>query len=124
MKALWITSHKDTINSIRPEAETLLGLARAGVELEIMTQGTSPYREAMATDNGYRNNTGQDLCKADRSTHSRCARSGLGGPAPADRHAYQRCQHHFLRGRGIAYWANFGTEIFEQRGTQRFPRPL
>ncbi len=48
MKALWITSHKDTINSIRPEAETLLGLARAGVELEIMTQGTSPYREAMA----------------------------------------------------------------------------
>lgn len=47
MKALWITSHKDTLNSIRPEAETLLGLARAGVECEIMTQGDSAYRPAM-----------------------------------------------------------------------------
>jgi glycosyltransferase involved in cell wall biosynthesis len=47
MKALWITSHKDTLNSIRPEAETLLGLARAGVELEIMTQGDSIYRDDM-----------------------------------------------------------------------------
>lgn len=47
MKALWITSHKDTLNSIRPEAETLLGLARAGVECEIMTQGDSVYRPAM-----------------------------------------------------------------------------
>jgi len=47
MKALWITSHKDTLSSIRPEAETLLGLARAGVECEVMTQGNSVYREAM-----------------------------------------------------------------------------
>lgn len=47
MKALWITSHKDTLNSIRPEAETLLGLARAGIECEIMTQGDSAYRPAM-----------------------------------------------------------------------------
>jgi glycosyltransferase involved in cell wall biosynthesis len=47
MKVLWITSHKDTLNSIRPEAETLIGLALAGVELEIMTQGDSPYREDM-----------------------------------------------------------------------------
>lgn len=47
MKALWITSHKDALNSIRPEAETLLGLARAGVECEIMTQGDSVYRPAM-----------------------------------------------------------------------------
>lgn len=47
MKALWITSHKDTLNSIRPEAEILLGLARAGVECEIMTQGDSVYRPVM-----------------------------------------------------------------------------
>lgn len=47
MKTLWITSHKDTLNAIRPEAETLLGLARAGVECEIMTQGDSVYRDAM-----------------------------------------------------------------------------
>ena len=42
MKALWITK-----NSIRPEAETLLGLARAGVDCEIMTQGDSVYRKQM-----------------------------------------------------------------------------
>jgi glycosyltransferase involved in cell wall biosynthesis len=47
MKALWITSHKDTMNSIRPEAETMLGLALAGVEIEVMTQGDSVYREDM-----------------------------------------------------------------------------
>ena len=33
MKALWITSHKDTLNSIRPEAEALIGLALAGVDM-------------------------------------------------------------------------------------------
>lgn len=47
MKALWITSHSDTLNSIRPEAELLIGLARAGVEMEIMTQGDSVYRPMM-----------------------------------------------------------------------------
>ena len=47
MKALWITSHKDTLNSIRPEAETLIGLARVGVQMEVMTQAESPYRAAM-----------------------------------------------------------------------------
>ena len=47
MKVLWITSHADTINSIRPEAETLIGLARAGVDCAIMTQGDSAYRDRM-----------------------------------------------------------------------------
>jgi glycosyltransferase involved in cell wall biosynthesis len=47
VKALWITSHKDTLNSIRPEAETLIGLARVGVQMEVMTQAQSPYRAAM-----------------------------------------------------------------------------
>jgi glycosyltransferase involved in cell wall biosynthesis len=47
MKALWITSHSDTLNSIRPEAETLIGLANAGVTCEIMTQGDSAYRQCM-----------------------------------------------------------------------------
>jgi len=47
MKILWITSHADTLNSIRPETETLIGLARRGVACEIMTQGDSVYRQAM-----------------------------------------------------------------------------
>lgn len=47
VKVLWITSHADSINSIRPEAETLIGLARLGLDCEIMTQGNSVYRQAM-----------------------------------------------------------------------------
>lgn len=47
MKVLWITSHGDTRNSIRPEAETLIGLALRGVDCEIMTQGDSVYRGEM-----------------------------------------------------------------------------
>lgn len=47
MKVLWITSHGDSRNSIRPEAETLVGLAREGVHCEIMTQGDSVYRGEM-----------------------------------------------------------------------------
>jgi glycosyltransferase involved in cell wall biosynthesis len=47
VKVLWITSHADTLNSIRPEAETLIGLARAGVECTIMTDGDSVYRRRM-----------------------------------------------------------------------------
>lgn len=47
MKILWITSHSDTRNSIRPEAETLIGLARSGVDCEIMTQDDSVYRGEM-----------------------------------------------------------------------------
>ncbi|MDH4030455.1 MAG: glycosyltransferase [Chromatiales bacterium] len=47
MKVLWITSQSDTLNSIRPEAETLIGLANAGVTCEIMTQGDSVYRQTM-----------------------------------------------------------------------------
>ncbi len=50
MKVLWITSHADTINSIRPEAETLIGLARAGVDCTIMTQGDSAYRDRMEAE--------------------------------------------------------------------------
>mgnify|MGYP001814775709 FL=1 len=47
MKALCITSQTDTLNSIRPEAETLIGLARAGVDMSVMTQGDSVYAEPM-----------------------------------------------------------------------------
>lgn len=47
MKVLWITSHGNTLNSIRPEAEIALGLARAGVEMHVMTQADSPYAEKM-----------------------------------------------------------------------------
>jgi len=47
MKVLWITSHGDTLNSIRPEAEIAIGLARSGVEMHVMTQAESPYAERM-----------------------------------------------------------------------------
>ena len=47
MKVLWITSHGDTLNSIRPEAGIALGLARAGVEMHVTTQADSPYAEPM-----------------------------------------------------------------------------
>jgi len=47
VKVLWITSHADSTNSIRPEAETLIGLARLGLDCEIMTQGDSVYRRPM-----------------------------------------------------------------------------
>jgi L-malate glycosyltransferase len=46
IRVLWITSHADTLNSVRPEAELALGLARAGVRMHIMTQADSPYAEA------------------------------------------------------------------------------
>lgn len=46
IRALWITWHADTHNSVRPEAELALGLARAGVQMHVMTQGDSPYAAA------------------------------------------------------------------------------
>lgn len=45
MRVLCITSHGNTLNSIRPEAEAMIGLRRAGVELDVMTQGDSAYAE-------------------------------------------------------------------------------
>jgi len=47
MKLLCITSHADTLNSIRPEAELFIGLQQRGVELSVMTQGDSLYRPAL-----------------------------------------------------------------------------
>ncbi len=47
MKLLCITNQSDSLNSIRPEAEIFIGLARAGVEVTVMTQGDSIYREPM-----------------------------------------------------------------------------
>lgn len=47
MRVLVITSHRDSLNSIRPEAELFIGLARAGIAVTMMTQGDSVYREAM-----------------------------------------------------------------------------
>ncbi|WP_341502690.1 glycosyltransferase family 4 protein [Gallaecimonas sp. GXIMD4217] len=43
MKVLVVSSYKDTWNSVRPEAEMLIGLADHGVELEVMTQGDADY---------------------------------------------------------------------------------
>ncbi|QOJ33199.1 MAG: glycosyltransferase [Gammaproteobacteria bacterium] len=47
MRVLFITSHRDALNSIRPEAEMFIGLAKAGVELTVMTQDDSVYAEPM-----------------------------------------------------------------------------
>jgi len=47
MRLLVITSHGDTLNSIRPEAEIFVGLARSGVEITIMTQGDTAYRSRL-----------------------------------------------------------------------------
>lgn len=47
MRLLCITSHADTLNSVRPEAELFIGLARSGVEITVMTQGDSCYARAM-----------------------------------------------------------------------------
>lgn len=47
IRLLCLTSHADTLNSIRPEAEMLIGIARAGVITHVMTQPDSPYAEQM-----------------------------------------------------------------------------
>lgn len=44
MKLLVISSYKDTWNSVRPEAEMLIGLTGLGVEVELMTQPDAAYR--------------------------------------------------------------------------------
>lgn len=48
MRLLCISSHADTLNSVRPEAELFIGLQRAGVTTTVMTQADSPYAETMA----------------------------------------------------------------------------
>ncbi|MEM8547868.1 MAG: glycosyltransferase family 4 protein, partial [Pseudomonadota bacterium] len=47
MRLLALSSHADTLNSVRPEAELFIGLAHAGVQVTIMTQADSPYAERM-----------------------------------------------------------------------------
>ena len=47
MRVLCISSHTDTLNSVRPEAESFIGMARAGVHMVVMTQLDSPYGERM-----------------------------------------------------------------------------
>lgn len=47
MRVLVVTSHRDSLTSIRPEAELFIGLARAGVDISVMTQGDSVYADRM-----------------------------------------------------------------------------
>lgn len=42
-KLLIISSYKDTWNSVRPEAEIFIGMARLGVDVTLMTQGDADY---------------------------------------------------------------------------------
>lgn len=43
LKLLIISSYKDTWNSVRPEAEIFIGLAKLGVDVTLMTQGDAEY---------------------------------------------------------------------------------
>ena len=47
MRLLCITSHGDTLNSVRPEAELFIGLQQASVAVTVMTQGDSVYAGPM-----------------------------------------------------------------------------
>ncbi|MEM9323388.1 MAG: glycosyltransferase [Pseudomonadota bacterium] len=47
MRVLAISSHADTLVSVRPDAASFIGLARAGVEMHVMTQGDSPCAQDM-----------------------------------------------------------------------------
>ncbi|MEO1420468.1 MAG: glycosyltransferase family 4 protein [Pseudomonadota bacterium] len=47
MRLLCISSHADTRNSVRPEAESFIGLQRAGVEVHVLTQHDSAYAEEL-----------------------------------------------------------------------------
>lgn len=42
-----VTSHRDTLNSVRPEAELFIGLVGAGVDVTVFTQADSVYAERM-----------------------------------------------------------------------------
>jgi glycosyltransferase involved in cell wall biosynthesis len=46
-RLLCISSHGDTLNSVRPEAEIFVGLAKAGVSVTVMTEGDSVYAGRM-----------------------------------------------------------------------------
>ena len=43
MRLLCISSHNDSLNSVRPEAEIFIGLARKGIDVTVMTEGDSVY---------------------------------------------------------------------------------
>ncbi|MEL7311925.1 MAG: glycosyltransferase [Pseudomonadota bacterium] len=45
MRLLCISSHADTRNSVRPEAESFIGLQRRGVNVTVMTQSDSSYAD-------------------------------------------------------------------------------
>lgn len=47
LRILCITSQRDALNSIRPEAELFIGLARSGADVTAMTQADSPYADRM-----------------------------------------------------------------------------
>ena len=50
MRVACISSHRDTLNSVRPEAELFIGLAKAGVDMTVLTQADSVYADRMRDD--------------------------------------------------------------------------
>jgi L-malate glycosyltransferase len=47
MRVLWITAQGGTPSSVRPDAELVLGLARAGFQMHVMARGDSPFTAAI-----------------------------------------------------------------------------
>ncbi len=47
IRLLCISSHDDSLNSVRPEAEMFIGLVKKGVEVTVMTEGDSVYAAQM-----------------------------------------------------------------------------
>ncbi|MEM7765610.1 MAG: glycosyltransferase family 4 protein [Pseudomonadota bacterium] len=50
-RLLCLTSHADALISVRPEAESFIGLAAAGVSMHVMTQADTPYVQRMRDAN-------------------------------------------------------------------------
>ncbi|MEM8983937.1 MAG: glycosyltransferase family 4 protein [Pseudomonadota bacterium] len=48
MRIACVTSHRDTLNSVRPEAELFIGLVASGLDVTVYTQTDSVYAERMA----------------------------------------------------------------------------
>ena len=48
-RVLCVTSHGDTMNAIRPEAEIFVGCQQAGIHVEMLVEGDSLYRPRLET---------------------------------------------------------------------------
>ena len=45
MRVLVVSNYDDNYNAVRPEGELFIGLYRAGVDVQVMTYGHTPFAE-------------------------------------------------------------------------------